>query len=1078
MLITIPNNSNKKLSLNFELYQKIKLKNNLTDDEKIQLKKLEKSIFTLSKTSGFSKKEFEKLKKKFFENFTKEWKIENFESFETIRKFEGEKFELSYFTKTKTLSPNQIVQLAKKLQNFDLGIRILFHSKKLKIDFSNYDFFSSIIQPVFRIWKDILENFAKNKQILEGILFAESTKYIAKNLSEILSATNLEIPEIVIGEFPKLEDFENLKFFIQNFEEIFKKEKRRKILQKNKSFEILKNFEIFDEKEDFSKYNSKVLQTFFEKENLFSDLKNPIFKKVFQKIEIDFDFLNQSLNFLNLKKFELEISKKFQNLISSKTSKGEFLLLKKELINQKVFYSNVFKFEKNIKIEISEFENLKNLTTKDENFSIVKLISAWNQFFYIQKKIISIIDSHILDPEISEVDSVANIFGSSYDFIQIKGTELAESGVNIIEEILENFGNFSSQKLLGRILFEFLENIEEVLKNELKNSGENFSEMIFGTNFQKILPSSLVLKKNINPKNLDEIQFLKFKISISFLRHYKKSIKIIKSAENFSEQDLIAFKILLRNSRKIINTLFQFGEFAFLEYQKWIKFLDVEEDFCIKNISLTFLEKKDEIKKKIRPFSVSNLYVPKNLKNVKISDFINDQKFFYESFENLELEFSKINENYSENFANSFFYLEVLKIFSEGFLYSGDFKNFENEKSLFESIKAKLEDRLSKIRESSAFKNISYYSHRISNLYFKIFALSKTLNSSENKNEKRSYTTQIEGSAIPKKYKKDLLGIAKIIDSSESSSGSTMTERNYLDTLLSFPWNSKNLIDYDIKKIAKTFDNLQYSFSVPKQKILDDIATIKVSNGKIQPSIICLAGPPGTGKTFFAQNLAKAIESPFEKISLAGLDDASVLVGQRRGWVGAHTGKIVKSMILNKTKNIVFLLDEIDKIGGKSMNSKATESVLLDILDQEQNSEFSDLFMEIPVDISKCWFVATANELENISAPLLDRMEVLEVVPYTDDEKMKIAKDYILPELISENFIDIKKVIVQNEVFDFLISEYGNIDGFRTIKKILKSALRHANFSLLSGKKKISVDVKFTKEIIWKIKNNRFGFDS
>lgn len=213
-------------------------------------------------------------------------------------------------------------------------------------------------------------------------------------------------------------------------------------------------------------------------------------------------------------------------------------------------------------------------------------------------------------------------------------------------------------------------------------------------------------------------------------------------------------------------------------------------------------------------------------------------------------------------------------------------------------------------------------------------------------------------------------------------------ERGYIETLLSLPWENSSQDSDDIENAAKILDENHYGMKKVKERILETLAVRKVSHDADAP-IICLVGPPGTGKTSIARSVAQSLNKEYVRICLGGVKDEAEIRGHRRTYVGAMPGRIIDGLRKAKVKNPLMLLDEIDKVSNDYRSD--TSSALLEVLDGEQNSHFVDHYIDMPVDLSEILFIATANDLSEVSRPLLDRMEIIEVSSYTKNEKLHIA---------------------------------------------------------------------------------------
>lgn len=263
--------------------------------------------------------------------------------------------------------------------------------------------------------------------------------------------------------------------------------------------------------------------------------------------------------------------------------------------------------------------------------------------------------------------------------------------------------------------------------------------------------------------------------------------------------------------------------------------------------------------------------------------------------------------------------------------------------------------------------------------------------------------------------------------------------RFYIDWILDLPWSEKSEDNKDIKKAEAVLNNDHYDLRKPKERILDFIA-IKQLNETARGPILCFVGPPGTGKTSLGKSVANALDREFIRISLGGVRDEAEIRGHRKTYIGALPGKIIQSMKKAKTINPVFLLDEIDKMSSDFRGDPA--SALLEVLDPEQNYNFTDHYLELPYDLSKVMFICTANSAHNIPVPLRDRMEMIEIPGYTDYEKIKIAQDFILPKQMKENGLELATIALEQKALSKIISEYTMESGVRNLERQIANIIR------------------------------------
>lgn len=281
--------------------------------------------------------------------------------------------------------------------------------------------------------------------------------------------------------------------------------------------------------------------------------------------------------------------------------------------------------------------------------------------------------------------------------------------------------------------------------------------------------------------------------------------------------------------------------------------------------------------------------------------------------------------------------------------------------------------------------------------------------------------------------------------------------RNFLDHVMDLPWGNKTDDDTDIKFVRKTLEKEHYGLEDVKQRIVEFIA-VKKMKGNLKGPIICLVGPPGVGKTSISKSIAHSLNRKFISMRLGGVRDEAEIRGHRRTYIGAMPGRIITLLEKVKVNNPVFLLDEIDKLASDFRGDPA--SALLEVLDPEQNDSFVDHFMEIPIDLSNTFFVTTANSTDTIPSALLDRMEVIRISGYTDDEKYNIAQKYLIPKQLRENGVNKDDITITRDTIRSIINNYTREAGVRNLERNIGTVVRKAIIKLLEGDEK---PVKVTK---------------
>ena len=365
----------------------------------------------------------------------------------------------------------------------------------------------------------------------------------------------------------------------------------------------------------------------------------------------------------------------------------------------------------------------------------------------------------------------------------------------------------------------------------------------------------------------------------------------------------------------------------------------------------------------------------------------------------------------------------------------------ENEISIFK-IRAELQ---SKVRKKVDENQKNYV------LREQMQAIREELGEDNFDSEIEDYRSRTKKLKAPKEVKDKLNKEIDRLEGLSSNSSEGSVSRGYIDTLLELPWNKSSKDNLDIKEAKQILEDDHYGLSDVKKRVLEFLAVRALTKAGDAP-IICLVGPPGIGKTSIARSIARALNKKYVRICLGGVRDEAEIRGHRKTYVGAMPGRIANGMKQAGVNNPLMLLDEIDKVSSDYKGD--TQSALLEVLDSEQNCQFRDHYVELPMDLSKVLFVATANSTETISRPLLDRMEIIQISGYTENEKFHIAKKYLVSKELEKNGLKKSQLTISDNALKKIISNYTKEAGVRNLERNIAALCRKAAWKILEENKK------------------------